>query len=278
MLAMAASSVLFSGMSLLISLTHGVSSWVAAAARFLIGIAVILGLAASGVTRLSPVNRFWLVVRGAVGATAVYLSYRSIMALGLGKGTVLNYTYPIFAALLAPLMLKEKLTWDVLVAVAVSFAGIWLVVSPGSIAAVGVEDLLGLLSGVLAGIAVVAIKKLRQTDTAYMIYLAQCVFGMLVVGWPAATSSFAFPAAAWVLLLGIGVLATAAQLSMTWAYKHVPATEGSLLAFLVPVLNVVLGVLVFGERMRLSTLVGSALVLACCAYVAFRARIWRIAG
>ncbi len=80
------------------------------------------------------------------------------------------------------------------------------------------------------------------------------------------------------ILLGIGIIATFAQLTMTWAYKHVPATEGSLLAFLTPVINVLLGILVFGETLHPSTLIGSALVLLCCAYVAFRDRILRQAA
>ena len=57
-----------------------------------------------------------------------------------------------------------------------------------------------------------------------------------------------------------------------------PATEGSLLAFLTPVLNVLLGVLVFGEQMKAMTLAGSALVLACCGYIAFREKILRLFG
>jgi drug/metabolite transporter (DMT)-like permease len=91
-------------------------------------------------------------------------------------------------------------------------------------------------------------------------------------------SSFAFPGMEWLILLAIGVVATVAQLTMTWAYKHVPATEGSLLAFMTPVLNVLLGVVVFGEQMHASTLAGSALVLLCCAYIAFRERILRLFG
>jgi drug/metabolite transporter (DMT)-like permease len=278
MLVMAVSSVLFSGMSLLIPFTHSVSTAVIASARFVTGIIVILSCAAFRITRLTAVNKWWLVVRGVIGATSVYFLYRGIMMLGLGKGTILNYTYPIFAALLAPLILKEKLSWDVLAAGMLSFLGIWLVVSPGRIASIGVEDLLALLGGVLSGIAVVAIKKLRETETPYIIYLAQCVFGLLVVGWPTAASSFAFAGIEWVILLGIGGIATAAQLTMTWAYKHVPATEGSLLAFLTPVLNVILGVIIFGEAMRVSTLIGSALVLLCCGYIAFRERILKLAG
>jgi drug/metabolite transporter (DMT)-like permease len=275
---MAASAGLFSLMSLLIPFTHGVSTSIIASARFVTGIAAILGISLLRRTPLRAVNKWWLVARGVIGATSVYFFYRGIMNLGLGKGTVLNYTYPIFAALLAPLILKEKLTWDVGAAGAVSFVGIWLVVSPGRFSSIGVEGLLALLGGVLSGIAVVAIKKLRETDSPFIIYLAQCVFGLLVVGVPTAASSFAFPGMEWLILLAIGAVATVAQLTMTWAYKHVPATEGSLLAFMTPVLNVLLGVAVFGEQMRVSTLAGSALVLVCCAYIAFRERILRLIG
>jgi len=278
MLTMAVSAVLFSAMAFLLPFTRGVSSSIIAAARFVTGIIVILGLAGLRVTSLKAVNKVWLVVRGVIGATSVYFFYRGIMNLGLGKGTILNYTYPIFAALFAPILLKEKLSWDVLAAVGVSFAGIWLVVNPGRIGAVSIEDLLALLGGILSGVAVVAIKKLRETETPSIIYLAQCVFGLLVLGWPTATSSFAFAAGQWLILLAIGIVATVAQLTMTWAYKHVSATEGSLMAFLTPVLNVILGVIVFGETMGPLTVVGSAIVLLCCGYVAFRERILKLIG
>jgi drug/metabolite transporter (DMT)-like permease len=278
MLVMASSSVLFSAMSMLIPFTRGVSTSIIVSARFVVGIAVILALALMGFTSLKAVNKWWLILRGIIGASSVYFFFRGITMLGLGKGTVLNYTYPIFAALLAPLVVKEKLTWDVLGAALVSFIGIWLVVNPGSIASIGIEDLLALLGGVLSGVAVVAIKKLRETDSPSIIYLAQCVFGLLVVGWPTVTSSFHFAAKEWLILLALGIFATAAQLTMTWAYKHVRATEGSLLAFLVPVLNVILGVIIFGESMHASTIIGSAVVLLCCGYVAFREQILKLIG
>ena len=202
---MAASAVLFSLMSFLIPFTHSVSTSIIASARFVTGIAVILGISLVRRTPLRAVNRWWLVARGVIGATSVYFFYRGIMNLGLGKGTILNYTYPIFAALLAPLIIKEKLSWDVLAAGLISFLGIWLVVSPGRFSGIGIEGLLALLGGVLSGIAVVAIKKLRETDSPFIIYLAQCVFGLLVVGWPTATSSFGFAGVEWLILLAIGI-------------------------------------------------------------------------
>ncbi len=280
---MVASSVLFSAMSILIVAAQGVDSSIIACARFVTGAAAIAGLALTGVIRLKMANFRWLIVRGGFGATSVYLLYRGIVHLGLAKGTILNYTYPMFAALLAPSLLKERLSPDVLAAGIVSFGGVWLIV--GSTAAggltgfggIGPEEILALTGGVLAGVAVVAIKKLRETDSPYVIYLSQCIFGLLVVVFPAAGSSFLFPVRAWLLLLGIGILATAGQLLMTWAYKHVTATEGSLLAFLTPVLNLLFGLAIFGETVRLPALLGSAVVLLACAYVALRERLLRLA-
>lgn len=277
MLVMAASSLLFSAMSFLVPLAGPASTAVVTSARFVTGILIIAGFAVSGLTHLAPKNYPWLIVRGLIGAASVYFFFRSITALGLGKGTVLNHTYPIFAALFAPLLLRERLHGDVLAAIGVSFIGIYLVLNPGNILDIGGEGLLALLGGALSGVAVVAIKKLRETDSPAMIYLAQCVFGLFVVGYPTATSQFGFAASTWLILLAIGVLATVAQLLMTWAYKHVPATEGSLLAFLVPVLNVILGIVVFGEAMRPATLVGTLLVILSCVYVAFREKIMRLA-
>jgi len=282
MLLMAVSSIVFSAMSLLVPFTRSISTSLVTAVRFATGIIVIGGLGVFRVIEVKPVNWKWLIGRGMFGAASVYLMYFGIVKLGLGMGTILSYTYPVFAALLAPLMIREKVHADVFAAVALSFVGIWLVVNPLGHAAgaaggfsLGVK-LLALLGGVLSAVAVVAIRKLQQTDSPYVIYLAQCVFGILVVGYPTAASSFAFPAPLWLVLAGIGILATLAQLLMTRAYRDVPATEGSLLAFLVPVLNSILGIVVFGETMRPATMVGALLVLAACAYVALRERIIRI--
>ncbi len=287
MLTMAASSAIFSAMSLLVPYA-AVSTYIVASSRFVTGGIAIAVMAALGFIKLRPMNLPWLIVRGLFGSISVYLFYLGIVRLGLGMGTVLNYTYPVFAALLAPVLLREKLQPDVIVAVVLSFLGIYLVVNPSGIQAVlggggpgslfsfSTAGLLSLLGGFFAAVAVVAIKKLRETDNSSVIYLAQCVFGALVIGYPTASSSFAFPPIMWLILLAIGCLATIAQMMMTEAYAHVSATEGSLLAFLVPVLNVALGALVFGETMQPLALAGSVAVLASCAYVALRERILRL--
>jgi drug/metabolite transporter (DMT)-like permease len=67
------------------------------------------------------------------------------MKLGLGQVTILNYAYPVFAALLSPRLIGEKLSIDVVAACLFAFLGIWLVVDPGRISSIGVETLFALL-------------------------------------------------------------------------------------------------------------------------------------
>jgi drug/metabolite transporter (DMT)-like permease len=262
-------------MSFLVPFAAPASSYVMASSRYVVGIAAVSAMALLGLTRLQIRNWPWLVVRGVFGAFATYLYYYAIVKLGLGMGTILNNTYPVFAAVLAPLLLGDRLPWDVAAAVIVSFAGIYLVINPFAAGAhgLGTPALLALLGGLTAGVAIVAIKKLRETESSPVIYLSQCVFGILLTGYPTAASPLSFGLSVWAALLGIGVLATVAQLLMTSAYGDVPATEGSLLGFLTPVLNAVLGVLVFGESFRPLALAGSLIVLAACLYVALRERI-----
>ena len=290
MLAMAASTLMFTAMSLLIPIAGSAGSYLLVSARFVTGAVVIIVMGLFGLIRLRPVNVPWLLVRGAFGSVSVFLFYYGILKLGLGMGTVLGNTYPVFAALLASIILREKLRPDVLAAVLVSFIGICLIVYPegimglfgaggaGATPTAGVDGILALLGGVLASVAIVAIKKLHETDTSPVIYLAQCILGILVFGYPTAVGSWDFPPVIWLVLIAIGGFATIAQLIMTYAYKHVPTTEGSLLHFLMPVLNVILGAVLFGETMHPLALVGSGVVLAGCVYVALRDRIVRPAA
>ena len=70
-----------------------------------------------------------------------------------------------------------------------------------------------------------------------------------------------------IILLGIGVVATIAQLLMTEGYRHVSVTVGSVLGMLVPVLNFVVGMLFFGEKMSSAAVIGTAMVIVSCIVV-----------
>jgi drug/metabolite transporter (DMT)-like permease len=82
--------------------------------------------------RLSPwgERRGLLVLRGVLGTAALYCVYGAIQELPLGAATVIQYLHPTFTALLAWLLLGERLSPQILLAIVLGWLGVWLLTHP----------------------------------------------------------------------------------------------------------------------------------------------------
>jgi drug/metabolite transporter (DMT)-like permease len=269
---MISSAIFFSLMSVLVRIaaeTQGVSSWKTAELRFFISMALVVALSFWLRDPLRFVNRPWLISRGLFGGAAASIFFYSITQIGIAKATIFTYTYPIWAGLLAPFLLKDRIKIGVWAAVSIAFGGLYLIIVPSEgLGAISWMDLLALSGGLLSGWAILSIKKLHETDTSRAILFSQCFFGLIIVEAPALPQGYSFTPIVWITLLAIGLLATIAQLQMTHAYKFIGATEGSLLCMLTPVINVLLGMMFFQEAVTLRALVGCVIVLSSCTYAA----------
>lgn len=267
---MVLSAVLFSAMSLLVKTLPGVSSYMVTFIRFLTGLLILLGMGAFGTIRIKLVNLPWLGVRGFFGTFAVLLLYVGIAKIGLGKGTMLNYTYPVFAAAFSPLLVGEHNDWRIWITLLLALGGCYLILNPSGLMQFKGIELLVLCGALCAGVAVNSIRRLARTDNPYAIYTAFCLVGVLLLAYPAWASIPHYSLFTWAILFAIGALATAAQLLMTAGYRHVRVAEGSIIAFLVPVLNAILGALIFSEQIGMGNILGGIIVIVCCVYVSIR--------
>ncbi|MHC4727807.1 MAG: EamA family transporter [Planctomycetota bacterium] len=119
----------------------------------------------------------------------------------------------------------------------------------------------------MAGITVTIIRKLHDTDSSLAIYFAQCLVGMWLVIGPAMSSEKAVDFKGVFILLGLGGCITIGQLLMTEGFKYVPVKTGSLLLMFETVLCYIAGVVIFGESLTWSILLGSVLVIGACMVV-----------
>jgi drug/metabolite transporter (DMT)-like permease len=260
------SAILFSAMSVMVKTLVGVNTFLITFMRFFTGLVLIMVLYFTGTIRIKPKNLPWLAVRGIFGALAVMLLYTGIARIGLGKGTLLNYTYPVFATLLAPIILKERNLLRIWLMQGFALVGCYLLLNPKGFFHFAPIDLMVLFGGMCAGVAVNSIKKLTYTDSTYTILFSFCVFSCLMYGYPAFHHFHALNTSSWILLISVGILGTIGQLTMTYGYRFTPVNEGSLIAFLVPTLNVILGVLFFSEKMTLGMVIGSIMIISSCIY------------
>ena len=267
-----ASTVAFCLMSGLVRYASNIDPYKTTLFRFIVGLGILGTAALLGRITLKFNNGPLLLLRGLTGGIAILIFFFSISKLGVGKGTVLIYSFPIFGSIFSSVFLKEKIGAIRFGAILMAFAGIYLLAADNGqelsfIGVLGTDELLTIFGAMLGGVALVAVKKLHDTDSSYAIYFAQCVIGLWVVVVPANIVPCSIGISGGLLLVAVGVTSTIGQLLSTEGFRYVQVATGSLLGMLVPVLNYFLGVVAFGEVISWRSAIGSTIVLGSCVIV-----------
>ena len=106
-----------------------VSSYQIVICRFIIGLGLLCSAALFGKIRLNFVHSRLLFIRGVVGGLAIFIFFLSIAKLGVGKGTVFTYSYPIFVSILSVIFLKERIIIRKWVFILIAICGIYILAS-----------------------------------------------------------------------------------------------------------------------------------------------------
>jgi len=263
-----ASSVIYSVMACLVKVFAEMGAYRMAFGRFLVGLLIMSSLWATGRIRLRFTNKPLLVARGIIGGTAIWLTILAVMELGIGKGTVILYSYPVFASLFGAVFLKERLRAGNFAALGCALAGLYLLVVGNNGLengfGIGKYELLAVLGAILAGLAVVTIRKLHETETTLEIFYAQCVFGTLLMVGPGSFSAGPIDGKSIMVLLAFGIFAIGGQLTMTQGYRYLPVKTASVLTMSEPVTNYAIGIMIFHEMLSGKSLIGAAMIIAGC--------------
>lgn len=189
----------------------------------------------------------------------------SMVTLGAGMVSVLNYSMPIFAAVMAHFLLGEKLTWRKGAGIILSLAGMVVLMdiqAGGDVTAI----LIGLLSAVFWGLASIFVKlKLSDVNaislTAWQMVCAAVtllIYTTLVPQGPVIWNQ-----ASILCLLYNGVLASALAFFLwSWILQHIEVSKASVAVLAVPVVGVVGGIIFLNEPMTLHILLGMVMIMA----------------
>ncbi|HEY6723894.1 MAG TPA: DMT family transporter [Polyangiaceae bacterium] len=246
-------------------------------ARFGLASVFIVFIAAARRRWLTTNNRWLLIWRGIFGGLAVLLYFTSVQLTGAGVGTLLNYTYPIWANVFGAVFLGQRGFRGFWALLAVAVAGVYLVIDPVWTQLPSFGELAGIVSAMLAGAAVLCIKKLRETDESLSIIWSFSVFGLLfsvpvaVLDTLASTKPLPWSDLhGWWLLVLTGVFSFLGHVYFTRGYKHTSLQLGSVLALTVPVVAVLCGWWFLDEPLSPTFVAGGLLILAASAWIGIR--------
>lgn len=203
-------------------------------------------------------------IRDGTGFAAMVCFFYAIPRLDLASAMLLNYSAPLFIPFIARIWLKEPLMPQVLGAVLVGFAGLLMILKPHL--GMTLPALLGLLSGVLAAVAMVGIRRMAGVEpafrTVFYFSLFSTLASVLALPWGWRTPL----APEWLALLGIGTLAAAAQMLLTMAYHRAPAAQTGLYTYLAVLFAGIFGWLFWHETPDGPALAGMALVIGAAVW------------
>lgn len=211
-------------------------------------------------------RRGLLIWRGAIGSVALLCVYIALAELPLASATVLQYLYPTFTALLAWLMLGERIGRRVLLAVAVGWAGVLLVARPaqllgGPTPLAGGAVLIGVAGALCTALAYVSVRSLARSEHPLVIVF---YFPLVAVpmSLPLVLLNPVLPTVTEVLwLLGVGVFTQLGQVTLTHSLTALPAARATAISYVQVVFAGLWGWWIFGEGIDAATVAGATLVL-----------------
>jgi drug/metabolite transporter (DMT)-like permease len=224
-------------------------------------------------------QRPWLHIRRSLTGTAsLFLNFAAVTRLPLADVTAFSFVMPIFATVLAALLLDEKVGPHRAAAVVLGFGGVLLMVEPHGFfgTRLGTGSSLGAaaaLSGAfLSAFVVVFIRQMSATETSEAIvfyFMVICsVVGAVTMIWDYAPLSAM--QALWLVLCG--VLGGIGQVCMTYSYRY---AQPSLLApfdYVAMLWAVAFGFFIFAEVPETIVLAGAGVVTLSGLYIVWRER------
>ena len=230
--------------------------------RSLLGFVLLWPLvhAGGGVRGLATSRLGEQVARNAVHYAAQFGWFFALTLIPIAQVVAIEFTMPIWTALLAVSFLGERLAAARVVAVVLGVVGVAVIVRPG-VDHVDPGQLIALAAAVGFAISVILVKSLTRTDSPVAIVFWMLVVQSAIGAVPALVVWRTPTAAVWPWIVVIALCGTYSHLCMTQALRHAEATMIVPMDFLRVPLTAVAGWLVYDERIDLFTVVGAGLIL-----------------
>ncbi|WP_156168910.1 DMT family transporter [Kordia jejudonensis] len=205
-------------------------------------------------------KRTLLVLRGIFGVISMALFFMSLKYLPMGSAVSLRYISPIFAAIFAVFLLKEKIKYVQWLFFGIAFCGV--LVLKGFDTQIGTIGLLfAVISAFFSGLVFITIRKIGSSDhpvvvVNYFMMIAVLVGGILCIpywktplGWE------------WALLLSLGIFGYVGQLYMTKALQLAETNKAAPLKYIEVIFTMLIGLSWFNESYTLWSLLGILLIV-----------------
>ena len=226
---------------------------------------------AEGLAAFRPRRPLHHLSRAVLLFSATFLFFQALKHLPIADALAIFFVNPLVIVILSALILRERVGPRRWAAVAVGFVGTLIIIRPGLVE-VNSGTFYALGSGVALGSYLVMTRHIAGAANAMVLTFQTSTIG-------AALMTLALPLlwqmpdpAQWLMLVGLGVVATLGHVLITMAYEHGEASLLAPLAFTEIIMATVFGWWFFNDLPDRWTVLGVAILIGSAIYISIRER------
>ena len=239
--------------------------------RTLVSLPLIMLLAhqGGGLRTLSTRRPGVHLIRGLIYTGTMGCFVLGLTMMPLAEGTAIAFAAPLFVSLLSVPLLGERVSVPVVLASLVGFAGVLVIVRPGSEGiSLGALSMLG--AAVFYALMMITARRYgaREHLWAMVLYMTLVPFVVTGVALPLVWQAPALEH--WPAFLMSGVLGVGATAFITLAFRHAPAAIAAPFDYTAMLWAVLLGWMIWDEVPDLGVLIGGTLIIASGLAIAYQ--------
>lgn len=214
----------------------------------------------------------WQALRGLLLVTQICMIVLSFTLLGLVETHAVFVSYPLLVAALSGPILGERVGWRRWVAIAVGFAGVLVILQPGS-GAFSPGALVPFVAALMFAVYGLMTRYVARRDTALTSFAWTGVVGGLAITpaglwfWEPMTPGD------WGWMAGLCLTGALSHYLLIKSYAVAEASAVQPFAYFQLPFAASLGLLIFGEELRVNVIAGAALVVGAGLFTLWRARL-----
>ncbi len=270
------SGLLFVGVTVIVRyLGTNMPAVEAALIRYVFGLIFLIPMIIRFPWRELNRNRLTLYsLRGLAHGVAVMLWFYAMARIPIAEITAVGYTTPIFTAVGAVLIFRERIHARRFGAILVGFIGMLVILRPG-LEVVQAGSLAQVVSALCFAVSYLFTKKLTYSESPTNILVMLSIVCTLVL-LPGGIMQWRDPTATELFWLALTALfATCGQYAMTRSFAAAPLTVTQPFSFLQLVWAVAFGFLLFGEIPDIWVITGGLIILCAVTYLTYRESVAR---
>jgi drug/metabolite transporter (DMT)-like permease len=242
--------------------------WLRFAIHVVVAGALLFPLRGMSLVRTSHLR--WHLIRGLMFMAMTGINFWALQYLQLTITSSIFFTVPLIIAILGAPLLGEKLDAGRWIAIAVGFAGVLVIVRPGS-ADFHPAMLASLLNAVLYAIFMMMTRRLAAYDSPETIQYLPAIVATIGLA-PFAIAAWEMPDTLleWTVACLMGVLGATGHYMLAMAHRYAPSTVIAPFLYQQVFYMALFGYLVFGDVPGPAVWIGAVIVIASGLYLFWR--------